>query len=143
MTLHKLEPFSLINYLHRDLGRSAGRGPGTDGDVAEWRPAVDVLEQKDRFVLRADLPGVSVDAIDVRMDDGALTLSGERRREQDEDVDGVCRYERRSGKFLRRFSLPETADAERITARSSNGILEIRIPKLPVVQPRRIAVEAA
>ena len=147
MTINRYEPFRLIKLLNRDLDRlTARRGGQTAGDgrdVADWTPAVDILEQKDRFILRADLPGVGVDAIDVRMEDGVLTLSGERKRETDEEIDGVRRFERLSGRFLRRFSLPESADAEQITARSANGILEVSIPKQPEAQPRRIAVEAA
>ena len=147
MTINRYEPFRLIKLLNRDLDRlTARRGDQAAGDsrgVADWTPAVDILERKDRFVLRADLPGVGVDAIDVRMEDGVLTLSGERTREADEEIDGVRRFERSSGRFLRRFSLPESADAEQITARSTNGILEVSIPKQPEAQPRRITVEAA
>lgn len=147
MNITRFEPWSLINLLHRDLDQLAERRfgrPSDDGNsVADWTPAVDVVELKDRFVLRADLPGVAVGDIDVRMEDGMLSLSGERRQQSDEEVDGVRRIERASGKFYRRFSLPETADAEHISARNANGILEVSIPKLPEVQARRITIEAA
>lgn len=145
--MNRFEPLRLINLLHRDLDHLAdphlSRVAKQQDSLADWMPAVDILEQNDRFVLRADLPGVSVDAIDVRMEDGVLSLTGERKRESDEDIDGIRRFERSSGKFFRRFSLPDTADAEHITARSSNGILEVSIPKQPEVQARRITVEAA
>ena len=111
--------------------------------AADWRPAVDIVEEKARFVLRADLPGVDREAIDVSMEDGFLTITGERATEDRTEVDGIERYERVSGRFYRRFSLPETADADGITARMQNGILTIEIPKLPEVQPRRIDIEAA
>jgi HSP20 family protein len=94
-------------------------------------------------VLRADLPGVNPDDIDVSMDDGILSVSGERHTAERSESEGIRRYERATGHFYRRFTLPESADAEGIKARSSNGILEIEIPKLPEVQARRITVEAA
>lgn len=147
MNVTRFEPWNMINLLHRDLDQLAERRfgrPATEANsVADWLPAVDIVEEKTRFVLRADLPGVAVEDIDLRMEDGALSISGERNRETHEDVDGVKRFERSTGKFFRRFTLPETVDAENITARSASGILEVSIPKLPEVQARRISVEAA
>lgn len=146
MSLVRFEPWSLFDQLHRDLNRSPRRHlGGTDGSnaVSDWVPAVDVIEHRDHFLVRADVPGVDPAAIDVSMDSGILSISGERQAEDRSEADGVQRYERVSGRFYRRFTLPETADAEAITARISNGILEISIPKLPEVQARRITVEAA
>jgi len=94
-------------------------------------------------VLRADLPGVSAEDIDISMDKGLLTISGERREEKNEKAEGLHRIERATGKFYRRFSLPETVNSDGISARSANGIVEVSIPKQPQVQARRIAVEAA
>jgi len=130
MSLVRFEPWSLVDRVHRDNARS-------------WVPAVDIFEEKERFVVRADLPGVSPADIEVNMENGVLTVSGERKSEDRSEGDGVSRIERVSGRFLRRFNLPETADADAIKAASSNGILEISIPKQAVVQPRRITVEAA
>lgn len=111
--------------------------------VVDWVPAVDIIAEKDRFVVRADIPGVNAENIDINMDGSVLTLSGERQAEDRSEVDGASRYERQTGRFLRRFTLPESADADGIKARSANGILEISIPKQPEVQARRITVEAA
>ena len=117
---------------------------GVDADtVAQWVPAVDIVEEKDRFVLRADVPGVDPADIDVSMDNGVLTVTGERQAPGRSEDASVQRVERVSGRFSRRFSLPDTTDAEGITAQSRNGMLEISIPKLPEVQARRISVEAA
>ena len=146
MNLVRFEPWSILDQMHRDLNRSSLRGLGhvnDEGAVADWVPAGDIVEQKDRFVVHADVPGVKPDAIDVSMDGGILSISGERRAEDRSAVDGVQRYERLSGRFFRRFTLPESADAENITARCTNGILEISIPKQPEVQARRIKVEVA
>ena len=146
MNIARFEPWSIVDLLHRDLNRIANRpyaGETDDSPVANWVPAVDIVEEKDRFVLRADVPGVNPADIDVAMDAGILTISGVRQAEDREQHDGLYRYERSSGRFHRRFSLPETADAESITARSKDGILEVTIPKLPEVKARRITVEAA
>lgn len=138
MKIARFEPWSYVDLLNRDLRRTTPTNTS-----AQWRPAVDIIEENDRFLLRADVPGVNVDDIDVSMDGGVLTVSGVRQRDKyGEDVE-VQRSERCSGRFSRRFSLPDTADAESITAKSSNGILEVSIPKLPEVQARRITVEAA
>jgi len=111
--------------------------------AADWIPAVDIFEEKDRFVVRADIPGVDPADIDVNMDGGILSISGTRHAEDRSDVGGVSRYERATGRFSRRFTLPESADADGIKALSQNGILEISIPKQPEIQPRRITVKAA
>lgn len=145
MNVTRYEPWSLLNLMHRDLNRIAGQH-GTDdvgNSVADWVPAVDIVEEKERFILKADLPGVGPEDIDVNMEDGVLSLSGERQQEASSDIDGLRRVERASGKFYRRFSLPDTANADEISARSANGILEISIPKAPEIQARRIMVEAA
>jgi HSP20 family protein len=151
MNVTRFEPWSLVNRLHRDLGlldQIASRGFGfghENGEqtVADWVPAIDILEEKERFVLRADLPGVSAEDIDISMDKGLLTIAGERREEKSEQAEGLHRVERATGKFYRRFSLPETVNSDGISAKSVNGILEVSIPKQPQVQARRITVDAA
>ena len=149
MNVTRFEPWSMINLLHRDphlagARRSALPGYNDDGSsVADWLPAVDIIEEKDRFVLRADIPGVRAEDIDVNMEKGVLSLSGERLKETSEEVDGMQRLERNSGKFYRRFSLPETANPDAVSAKSANGILEIVIPKQEQVKARKITVAAA
>ena len=144
MNITRFEPWSFIDLLHRDLDRLAGqRRLDGDSPVTDWVPAVDIVEEKDRFLLRADVPGVAADDIDVSMDAGVLTVAGERRAEDRSEDAGVQRIERVSGRFFRRFTLPETADADGITARCKDGILEVAIPKMPEIQARRISVEAA
>jgi HSP20 family protein len=149
MQITRFEPWGLLHLLQRDLEQLSGRrfavtGADENGNsVADYVPAVDVIEENDRFVLRADLPGVDPNNIAISMENGALSLAGERHAEMSDDANGMHRIERLSGKFYRRFSLPESADAENITAKSANGILEVAIPKKPQVQSRRITVEAA
>jgi len=147
MNAIRFEPWNLMNLSHRDMHRYIAPRPSVAGEndssAADWLPAVDVVEEQDRFVLRADLPGVNPDEININMEDGVLSLTGERHRESSGESGGLQRVERVSGKFYRRFSLPESANAEDIKARSANGILEVSIPKLPEVKARRITVEAA
>jgi len=146
MNIARFEPWTFVDLLHRDLDRLAShRGVSHDehGTVADWVPAVDIFEEKDRFVVRADVPGVAPEDIDVSMDSNVLNVSGERRGEVRAEDAGVQRVERATGRFFRHFTLPESVDAEGIKAKCSNGILEVSIPKLPEIQARRIAVEAA
>jgi HSP20 family protein len=138
MRIARYEPWPFVDLINRDLDRIANRTAGT-----RWVPAVDIIEEHDAFLLRADVPGVDNADIDVSMDNGVLSVSGERRAKEREEDTGTQRIERATGRFLRRFTLPDTADAKRITAKSRNGILEVTIPKLPEIQARRISVEAA
>ncbi len=146
MNIRRYEPWSVFDLLHRELSPYAGHRTTLSDDnntVADWVPAVDIVEEQDKFVLKADVPGVDPADIEVSMDAGVLSVSGERHSETTDESGGLKRVERISGRFYRRFSLPETADAEGIAAKSSNGILEVTIPKQPEVQARRITVEAA
>ncbi|HEX7061081.1 MAG TPA: Hsp20/alpha crystallin family protein [Woeseiaceae bacterium] len=148
MNVTRFEPWGLFDLLRRDLDELAGRrfGAAVPADtnlVSDWVPAIDILEEKDRFVLRADVPGVNPDEIEISMEKGVLTVAGERREERQEAFDGLQRIERVTGRFRRRFALPEAADADNISAKTANGILEVVIPKQPEVQPRRITVQAA
>ncbi|HET7650387.1 MAG TPA: Hsp20/alpha crystallin family protein [Gammaproteobacteria bacterium] len=144
MNTIRYEPWSLMTQLHNEMNRLFER-TDRDGAVAatDWVPAVDIREEDARFVIHADVPGVDPKDIEVTMEDGVLTLRGERKSETRDEENGWRRVERVTGTFYRRFSLPDTADAEGVTARGSNGVLEIVIPKQAKVQPRRITVKAA
>ncbi|HKS93520.1 MAG TPA: Hsp20/alpha crystallin family protein, partial [Gammaproteobacteria bacterium] len=111
--------------------------------ASDWIPAVDIKEEDQRFLIHADVPGVDPKDIEITMEDGILTLKGERKGETREERDGYRRVERVSGQFFRRFTLPDTADAEGVSAKGVNGVLEISIPKQPKAQPRRITVKAS
>jgi len=138
MKIARFEPWPYVDLLQRDLNqRTARKAP------AEWTPAVDIIEEKDQFLLHADVPGVMPQDVEISMDDGVLTVSGIRNAEVHGENTDVRRAERLTGRFSRRFTLPEATDADGVTAKISNGILEVVIPKLPEVQPRRIIVEAA
>lgn len=141
MTTTRYEPWTLLNQLQRELERSMDPHR-SDSSVAtaEWTPAVDIKEKADGYVLYADVPGVRPEDIDITMENGILTLKGMRETEAHAAREGYKRIERVHGAFYRRFSLPDTADAEGITAKCSNGVLEIAIPKKAAMQPRRIVI---
>ena len=144
MTIVRYEPWALLSRFQRQFDRALGES--ADGAAAanvSWIPHVDVREEAERFVVAADLPGVEGKDIEVTAEKGVLTIRGERRSESKTSADGFERVERATGTFVRRFSLPESADAEAIKARHVNGVLEVTIPKRPQEQPRRISVQAA
>jgi HSP20 family protein len=145
----RYQPYSLLDRLQREFDRlgsldpnfgEGGNDDNSDVVVSQWRPAVDIREEQDRFVILADLPGVDPEEIEVTMENGVLTLKGERSSEKTEEHEGYKRVERARGTFFRRFSLPDTADADRIEAKSKNGVLEIALPKKEQVKPKRITV---
>lgn len=93
-----------------------------------WSPAVEVIEKQNALVLRADLPGLKPDEVSVNVEDGMLTISGERKQEHKEERDGYMRSERSYGSFYRAFPLPDGTDDDKIGASFKNGVLEITVP---------------
>jgi HSP20 family protein len=142
MTIVQYEPWTLVRRLQRRLDEAFGETLDTAQTVS-WIPSVDVHEADDRFVVRADLPGVDPKDIEITTERDTLTLRGERRAEKTTDSGNAHRVERVAGTFVRRFTLPENARVDAITATHTNGVLELSIPKEPKPEPRRIKVEAA
>src|SRR6185295_14620123 len=118
MTLVRYEPWRLVNRLHQQLdqafGDTFGAPEASSATNADWLPAVDIQEEPERFVVRADLPGVDRKDIEITAENGVLTIRGERRSENRENGKGYERVERVVGSFVRRFTLPETANTEEI-----------------------------
>jgi HSP20 family protein len=141
MTLIRYQPWAFVSRLQRELDRTLGES--ADSASVSWIPHVDVREEDERFVVVADLPGVEGKDIEITAEKGVLTVKGERRSEKKSAKDGFESVERATGTFLRRFTLPESADAEAIKATHVNGVLEVTIPKRPQEQPRRITIQAA
>jgi len=141
------EPWTVLNNLNREVGRllNSPRGGADDSSsvaTSAWTPAVDIKEEEGRFLITADVPGVDPDDIDLTMENGVLTIKGERKMESDMKENGFRRVERLHGIFYRRFSLPDYADAENISASCRNGVLTVTVPKTDAVKPRRIEVKA-
>lgn len=148
MALVRYEPWNLFERIQDELSRAGllAQDP-MEGDnshvvTSPWRPAVDIKEEPNRFVILADLPGVDPKDIEITMDKGVLAIKGERVSEKEESREGYRRVERMHGTFYRRFSLPDAADAEHIEAQARNGVLEIVLPKHAEVQPRKINVKS-
>ncbi|MBQ4853425.1 Hsp20/alpha crystallin family protein [Rhodanobacter sp. B2A1Ga4] len=108
--------------------------------TSQWAPRVDIKEEDRRFVIYADIPGVDPGKIEVSMEKGILTIKGERTVENREQNGKFTRLERSHGLFYRRFALPDSADADGITAHGKDGVLEIVIPKKAETTPRRITI---
>lgn len=98
--------------------------------------------EADRYVVHVDLPGVKPDAVDVNLEQGLLTISGERTAIPTDEAAGYRRVERARGRFVRRFSVPESVDVEQVTARAQDGVLQVSIPKQAKLVARRIRVNA-
>ena len=146
MTLVRYEPWGMLNQLRRDMDRmfeaQAEGEESTSVATSAWVPAGGIKETGDGFENHADIPGADPKDIDVHMENGVLTIKGERESEKKEEKEGFKRVEREWGSFYRRFSLPDTANADKISAKSKHGVLEITIPKQEKAQPRKISVDS-
>lgn len=118
------------------VGRMVGGGEQTWNFV----PAFEVKETKDAYIFKADLPGVKENDLDITLTGDRLTISGKRETEQQEESDRFYAYERSFGSFSRSFTLPEGVDVNSCNAEMKDGVLNLRLPKLPEVQPKRIQV---
>jgi HSP20 family protein len=140
------EPFKDIGELEAEMHRLFGRplfparwiSPKNGG---QWLPEVDVTEDKDRVIVKADLPGMKQEEIAVEVADGVLTIKGERKRETETKDAKTYRVERSYGSFLRSFTLPAGVDAARVNAAYKNGVLEVTLPKLADAKAKQIKVE--
>ncbi len=138
-------PWNLLNNLQSDLYSNPAYNRLNDDDAsvatANWAPSVDISEDENAFTLLADIPGVDPKDIEISMEKGVLTIKGERQTENVEESENYRRIERQSGQFYRRFTLPDSADADKIEARSDHGVLTVTIPKQEVAVSRRIEVK--
>ena len=126
--------------LHRSISRIFDDRlfPTVATETAEWAPRVDISEVENSYVLKADLPGVEDKDIEITLDKRVLTIKGQRLADQETEQKGYSRKERFTGAFVRKFTIPETADGQNITAENSNGVLTLTIPKTVESQPRKI-----
>ena len=147
MYVSTYEPWKLLDQFRRDIdqvfGHSTEQSVTGDSAIATsaWVPVVDIQETSKQFVLEADIPGVDPKDIEIAMENGVLTLKGERRSDNQNEGQNYKHVERVHGAFYRRFSLPDTADPEKVTASGKNGVLQIVIPKREVALSRKITVE--
>ncbi len=137
MSLIRYQPSSLLTQFNDEINRLFD---SRYNNVSEWSPAVDIKETEKEYVIHTDLPGVDAKDIDITLEDGVLSIRGERAWSDDKENESYKRVERAYGSFYRRFSLPDTADAEMVKAKSSEGVLEVVIPKQAKALPRKIKV---
>lgn len=137
-------PWGMLDQWHDEMGRLLNMPSGRDDtsmvEGSDWSPAVDIKEEQGRYLIHADIPGVKAEEIEVSMEQGVLTIRGERKHESTESGKGYKRLERSHGVFIRRFSLPDSVDANNISASSKDGVLEVILPKTVPEEPRRIEV---
>lgn len=144
MSVTRYEPWDVLSQLHNQINRvfdnQLDRNSTSSSATADWVPPADIEEYADKFLLKLDVPGVNVNAVEITLDQGVLSIAGER--EKDAKASGVerSRLERPYGRFHRRFTLPDTVDAAAVRATGHDGVLEVTIPKQPKAQPRRIQV---
>ena len=134
------DPFADLNRIQREFEKSYF-GPRTR--PADFAPPVDVYEDKDSLVLRAELPGVKREDIEVSIDSNVLTLKGERSLEKEEEGRRYHRVERTYGSFVRQFQLPSNIDPSSIDAKLSDGVLTIGLNKKEELKPRKIDVKTS
>jgi HSP20 family protein len=146
MALIRWEPVRELNTLQSEMNRlfnnlfDAPAPNGGTAGVRRWLPAMDLVETEDNFVLRADLPGLSEEDVNIELEDNVLTISGERKSEHEDRKEGFYRVERASGSFSRSLTLPEGVNPESIKASFDRGVLEVSIPKPEERKPRKVAI---
>jgi HSP20 family protein len=146
MTVTRWDPFrellTIQDRMNRLFQDGLARHPGQENiEAGQWSPPVDILETRERIVLRADLPGMEQNEIELKVDDNVLVLRGERRFPADVRPEDYHRAERPHGLFVRSFSLPVSIDQSAIRATHKNGVLEVTLPKKQETQAKAIRVE--
>jgi HSP20 family protein len=149
MTIVRWEPFRDLVSIQDRMNRifdEAFRGvprPGAEEDWAlggTWAPAVDIYEHEGNLVLKAELPGIDLKDVDVRVENNVLTLKGERRFENEVKREQYHRVERAYGQFSRSFTLPNVVDTEKIKAEFRDGVLRVTLPKREEAKPKQISI---
>jgi HSP20 family protein len=135
MAIVRFDPLSLDRFFGTAL-------PTPRPALRRWLPALDVVEQADGYLVRADLPGLGEDDVSIAVENDVLTVSGERKSEHEESKEGYRRIERAFGSFSRSLRLPEGVDADAVSASFEKGVLEISIPKPEARKPRRVEITA-
>lgn len=140
MTLVRWDPFRDLVNLHQ---RVSSQLAGTNDAYGTWVPPVDIFEKGDDLIIRAEVPGVEKNEIDISVEDNRLVIQGERSREKEFKEENAYRLERTYGTFVRSFMLPKTVDATKIAATYVNGVLEITLPKAEAAKPRKVEIQAS
>lgn len=143
MALIRWDPLREMDSLQADMNRLFDRffeGRPANGRVQRWIPPMDLVETEDHLVLKADLPGLGEDDVEIEVKDGVLTVSGERSAEHETKGEGYHRVERSFGRFSRSLTLPQGTDPDGVDASFDNGVLEVRVPKPAESKPTRVQI---
>ena len=138
-----IDPLREMMELQRSINQlfNTGRTTGDDVALSAWTPAVDIFESDNDYVIKLELPEVSRDDVKVNLNDQTLTISGERKIENEDKRDGYHRIERSYGQFYRSFTLPPNVNAEAINAQFKDGVLRLTLPKREEAKPKQIDVQ--
>lgn len=142
-TISRFEPFRRSSFLPEQLNRlfsEAFDRSSEEGNLTAWAPAVDIYETEHELVVKADLPDVKPEDLDIRVENNILTIRGERKFEKQVNESNYLRVERAYGSFARSFSLANTVNSEAIKADYKNGVLTLSIPKREEAKPKQIKV---
>jgi HSP20 family protein len=144
MALVRWDPARELDTLQSEFNRlfDTFSGARPNGQARRWVPAMDLVETEDHLVLKADLPGLSREDVEIEVKDNTLTISGDRKLQHEEKTDGYYRIERAFGAFSRSLTLPDGINADGIAADFHDGVLEVRIPKPEERKPHRITIGA-
>src|ERR1051326_1439253 len=142
MSLVKWDPFHEFNLLNDRLGNFFGRGWESPPSVTAWNPSVDIFENDNEVIFKAELPGMNAKDIEVNLENNVLMLKGERRFEKETDEKNYHRIERECGSFSRSFALPAAVNADKVTAEYKDGILKVTLPKKEEIKPKPIKIAA-
>ena len=139
------DPFRELDFVRRELGRLAQGMPGgtLQGPWTGVYPAVNITEDPDNFYIRAEVPGIKADELDISVTGNTLSITGERKPSNDKEDVKYHRRERETGKFSRVISLPGDIDTSKVEASSADGILTVVLPKAEIAKPKQISVKAS
>ena len=140
MSLVHYKPINLFDQINNEMNRYLSMRDTAANQEHEWTPAVDIHEEDSCYMLTADIPGVNRQDVEITLEDGVLTVKGERKSETEVTEEGYRRRERIYGTFVRQFNLPDTVDAANISAKAEDGVLKIVIPKQEKPEPKKITV---
>ena len=149
MSIVRWDPFRELEDMSERLNRVFGRGPlardkGRDAMLAfDWAPSVDISENNEEFMIKAELPGVNKEDVKVAVEDGVVRIQGERKQEKEEKDKKFHRVERSYGSFMRTFRLPDNIDESNVQAQFKDGVLTVRLPLREEAKPRQIKVDVA
>jgi HSP20 family protein len=148
-TLARFEPLGELEQLQNRLSTLFGRAPARRGDgredlaMADWAPLADITEDDKEYIIKTELPDVKKDDVKVTVENGVLTIAGERKFEKEEKKKKYHRVERAYGRFIRSFTLPDDADAGKVKADFKDGVLTVHLPKSEHAKSKQIEVKVA